>query len=228
MKKFNLILAILFLVSLSANAQWKKVRVGVNAGVNIPVTELANVYSIAPSAEFNFGYRITPSTELLLTTSYGKSDFRTENLNDDIHQLDEYAGVTEQWTMTVIPITAGIRYMFDPITPKIIPYGTAELGAYLLDFNKRLGGDIKLTGSVITKIDATKESDVGFGLALGVGTFFEVAPRVSLDVVVKFNFVKADFVKDYLVTKDTLAPVNVAGISTGMFLTTRAVINIRL
>ncbi len=227
MKRLILIIAIIFSVSLCANSQ-SKIRLGVNGGVNIPVTELANVYSIAPSAEFNFGYRITPTTEFLFTTSYGKSEFRTENLNDDIHQLDAYASVTENWYMSVIPITAGIRYMFDPVTPKIVPYGTAELGAYILDFDKRLGGNIKLTGSTITQIDATKESAVGFGLALGVGTFFEVTPRISVDVVVKFNFVKADFVKDYLVSKDTLNPVNVAGISTGMYLTTRAGINFRL
>ena len=57
---------------------------------------------------------------------------------------------------------------------------------------------------------------------------FEITPRVSVDVIVKYNFVKADFVKDYTITKDTLAPVNVAGISTGMYLTTRAGINVKL
>lgn len=227
MKKTILAAAIFFIFSLNANSQYK-MRIGVNGGFSLPVTELANVYSISPSGEFNFGYKISPTTEFLLSSSFSKFDFRTENLNDDIRQLDAKASVTEQWTLTSIPVTAGIRYKFDNIGTKITPYGTAEVGAYFLNFDKRLGGDIKLTGSTITKIDASKESAVGFGMALGIGTFIEVTPRISVDVVIKYNFVKADFVKDYLITKDTLNPVNVAGINTGMYLTTRAGINFRL
>lgn len=227
MKKVFLTIVIVFTFSLSVNSQWKG-SVGVNGGFSLPVTELANVYSISPSGEINFGYKITPTTEFLLSSSYSKFDFRTQNLNDDIRQLDAKAEVTEQWTLTAIPITAGIRYKFDKIGTKITPYGTAEVGAYILDFDKRLGGDIKLTGSVITKMDASKESAVGFGMSLGIGTLIEVTPRLSVDVVIKYNFVKADFVKDYLITKDTLNPVNVAGISTGMYLTTRAGLNFRL
>ncbi len=227
MKKIILIIAVLFAINFSVNAQ-TKISLGVNGGFGIPVTELANVYKLTPSGEFNAGYRITPELELLLTTGYSSFEFRNENLNDDIHQLDINANMNEKWKTTVIPITAGIRYKFDPITKSITPYGTMEVGAYILDFDKRLGGDIILTGSNITKLDARKESAVGFGLALGVGTFFAITPRISVDVAVKYNFVKAEFVQDYLITKDTLNPVNVAGINTGMFLTTRVGINVRL
>jgi len=227
MKKVILIIAIILAINLNVNSQ-SKISLGVNGGLGIPVTELANVYKITPSAEINAGYRITPDAELILTSSFSSFKFRNENLNDDIHLLDGNANMNEEWTATVIPITAGIRYKFDPVNKNIFPYGTAELGAYITNFNKRLGGNIILTGSNITSNQSTKESQVGFGLALGVGTFVNITPRVSLDVSVKYNFVKTDFIKDYVITKDTLAPVNVVGISTGMFLTTRVGINVKL
>ncbi|MFA7359691.1 MAG: outer membrane beta-barrel protein [Candidatus Kapaibacterium sp.] len=223
MKKTILVIAILAAFFASGNAQYKyKVSVGINAGYSIPVTELANVYKPDFSGEFNVGYVLTPELELLLTTGYSKFTFRNENLNDDLAQLSPTTTMNDVWTSSIIPITAGIRYKFDKITPTIVPYGTAELGAYITNFDKRLGGSIVITGSQITSNSSSKESQTGFGLSLGVGTFFEVTPRLSVDVVVKYNFVKSDFVKDYTITKDTLAPVNVAGISTGMYLTTRA------
>lgn len=227
MRKVILIIAIIFAINMNVNSQ-SKISLGINGGLSIPVTELANVYKTTPSSEFNAGYRITPEIELILTSSYSSFKFRNENLNDDIHQLDANANMNEEWTATVIPITAGIRYQFDPINKKIFPYGTVEVGAYITDFNKRLGGNIFLTGSNISSNPSSKETQVGFGLALGFGTFFNVTQRVSVDVSVKYNFVKSDFVKDYTITKDTLVPVNVAGISTGMFLTTRVGINVKL
>ncbi len=223
MKKTFLVIAILAAFVTSGYAQYKyKVSVGINAGYSIPVTELANVYKPDFSGELNVGYVLTPEIELLLTTGYSKFTFRNENLNDDLAQLSPTTTMNDVWTSSIIPITAGIRYKFDKITQTIVPYGTAELGAYITNFDKRLGGSIIITGSQITTMSASKESQTGFGLALGVGTFFEVTPRLSVDVVVKYNFIKSDFVKDYTITKDTLAPVNVAGISTGMYLTTRA------
>ncbi|MCX6157272.1 MAG: outer membrane beta-barrel protein [Ignavibacteriota bacterium] len=227
MKKVILAIAIIFAATVNINAQ-SKISLGVNVGFSLPVTELANVYGMTPSAEFNAGYRITPDVELLLTAGYSNFKFRNESLNDDIHQLDYNANMNEEWTATVIPITAGVRYKFDQITKHVIPYGTAEVGAYITNFNKLLGGSINLTGSNITYNSSSKESQAGFGLALGIGTMFEITPRISVDVIVKYNFVKTDFVKDYTITKDTLTAVNVAGISTGMFLTTRAGINIKL
>jgi opacity protein-like surface antigen len=227
MKKVILTIALLFIVIVNINAQ-SKISLGVNGGLTLPVTELANVYRMTPSGEFNAGYRIMPDLELLLTVGYSNFKFRNESLNDDIHQLDYNANMNEEWTATVIPVTAGVRYKFDQITKHVIPYGTAEVGAYITNFNKRLGGSINLTGSNISYNSSAKESQAGFGLALGIGTMFEITPRVSIDVVVKYNFVKTDFVKDYIVTKDTLTAVNVAGISTGMYLTTRAGINIKL
>ncbi len=228
MKKIFLIITILAVFASSGYAQHKyKVSLGINAGYSIPVTELANVYKPDFSGEFNVGYVLTPEIELLLTTGYSKFTFRNENLNDDLAQLSPTTTMNDVWTSSIIPITAGIRYKFDKITQTIVPYGTAELGAYITNFDKRLGGNIIISGSQITSNSAVKESQTGFGLSLGVGTFFEVSPRLSVDVVVKYNFVKSDFVKDYTITKDTLAPVNVAGISTGMYLTTRAGITYR-
>jgi opacity protein-like surface antigen len=227
MKKVILIIAAIIAINVSVNAQ-SKINLGINGGLSIPVTEFGRVYNIAPSVEINAGYRILPDMDLLLTAGYSNLKYRNENLNDDIHLLDANANMNESWTAMVIPVTAGIRYQFDPISKKIIPYGTAELGAFYTSFDKRLGGNIVLTGSNITSIAATKESQLGVGLVLGIGAFFNITPRVSVDVSVKYNFVKTDFVKDYVITKDTLAPVNVLGISTGMFLTTRVGINVKL
>ena len=221
MKK--LIKTVLFLSAFCSStfAQYK-FSLGVNAGYSIPVTELANVYKAAFSAEVNGSYMLNKEIDFLVTSGYNKFEFRNENLNDDLNQLSPSATMNDIWTASVIPITAGIRYKFDQITRTITPYGTAELGVYLTSFDKRLGGDIVITGNTVTSLPAAKESQTGFGLALGIGTMFEVTPRLSVDVVVKYNFVKSDFVKDYTITKDTLAPLNVAGISTGMYLTTRA------
>lgn len=227
MKKVILIITIIVLTFLNVNAQ-KKFSLGINGGLSIPVTELANVYKMAPSGEFNAGYRITPDVELLLTAGYSKLNFRNQSLNDDLHQFSFNYNMDDAWTTTIIPITAGIRYRFDQITKKVIPYGTAEVGAYLVNSDKLLGGTINLSGASTINMSAAKESQTGFGLSLGIGTMFEVTPRISVDVVVKYNFVKVDFVKDYTITKDTLVPSNVAGISTGMYLTTRAGINVKL
>lgn len=227
MKKAILTIAILFALIINVNAQ-NKFSLGVNGGLSIPVTELANVYKITPSAEFNMGYRISPDIELLLTAGYSKFNFRNESLNDDLHQFGFNYNMNDAWSTTVIPVTAGIRYKFDPITKTILPYGTAEIGAYFTNSDKLLGGTINLSGTNTVTLSATKESQVGLGLALGVGTYFELSKRISLDVAVKYNFVKADFVKDYVITKDTLVPSNVAGINTGMYLTTRAGISIKL
>lgn len=227
MKKVVLTLIITFAVIVNLSAQ-TKLSIGVNGGLSLPVTELANVYKMTPSGEFNAGYKLTPDVDLLLTAGYSSFSFRNESLNDDIHQLDYNANMNEDWTASVIPVTAGVRYKFDKVNKNIMPYGTAELGLYITNFNKRLGGSINLTGSNITYNSSAKESQTGFGLALGIGSMFEITPRISVDVVVKYNFVKTDFVKDYTIAKDTLVPVNVAGISTGMFLTTRAGINIKL
>lgn len=221
MKKYILILIFISAFCGITNAQYKY-GIGVNAGYSIPVTELANVYKPAFSGEFNASYTLTKEIELLLTAGFNKFEFRNENLNDDLNQLSPATTMNDIWTASVIPFTAGIRYKFDPISSTIVPYGTAELGVYLTNFDKRLEGSIVITGTSITSMSSAKESQTGFGLALGVGTQFEVTPRLSVDVVVKYNFVKSDFVKDYTITKDTLAPLNVAGISTGMFLTTRA------
>ncbi len=226
MKKVILTLVIIFAVFIQLNAQ-PKMSVGLNGGLSLPVTELANVYKMTPSGEFNAGYRINPEIELLLTAGYSNFKFRNESLNDDIHQLDYNSNMNEEWKMSVIPVTAGVRYHFDKINKNIVPYGTAELGAYIVNFDKLLGGSINISGSNFS-YNSAKETKTGFGLALGIGTMFEITPRVSVDVIVKYNFVKADFVKDYTITKDTLAPVNVAGISTGMYLTTRAGINVKL
>lgn len=227
MKKIILIIAVLSALTINVNAQ-SKISLGVNGGLSIPITELGRVYNVAPSVEINAGYRLLPEMDLLLTAGYSNFKYRNENLNDDIHIIDKNANMNETWTAMVIPVTAGIRYQFDPISKKVFPYGTLELSAYYSSFDKRLGGNIVLTGSNITTLSATKESQLGAGLVLGIGTFYNITPRVSLDVSVKYNFVKTDFVKDYVITKDTIAPVNVLGISTGMFLTTRVGINVKL
>lgn len=227
MNKVILTIVFIFSIAVNINAQ-PKISLGVNGGFSLPVTELANVYKMTPSVEFNAGYRITRDIELLLTAGYSNFTFRNASLNDDIHQLDYNANMNDNWTMSVLPLTAGVRYKFDQITKNVIPYGTAEVGAYITSFNKRLGGTINLTGSNISYNSSAKETQTGFGLSMGIGTMFEITPRISLDVLVKYNFVKTDFVKDYIVTKDTLTAVNVAGINTGMFLTTRAGINIKL
>ncbi len=227
MKRIILVLAVLLAININANGQ-SKISLGLNGGLSIPVSELKNVYKLAPSGELNFGYKISPEIELLFTTGYNSYNFKNEYLNDDIYQLDLKAKMNEAWTMMAIPVTAGIRYKFDPVNEKILPYGTAEIGAYFANFDKRLGGSIILTGSNITTNTSLKESQVGLGLAIGIGTFIAITPKISLDVVIKYNFVKADFVKDYTITKDTLAPLNVAGINTGMFVTTRVGINFKL
>jgi opacity protein-like surface antigen len=227
MKKVILIIAAIIAININVNAQ-SKISLGVNGGLSIPVTELGRVYSITPSAEINAGYRLLPDMDLILTAGYSNFKYRNENLNDDIHTIDKNANMNEAWTAMVIPVTAGIRYQFDPISKKVFPYGTAELGAFYSSFDKRLGGSIVLTGSNITTLAATKESQLGVGLVLGIGTFFNITPRISVDVSVKYNFVKTDFIKDYVITKDTLVPYNVAGISTGMYLTTRVGINVKL
>ena len=223
MKKTILIIVIFAAFVSTGNAQKKhKLSIGLNAGFSIPVTELANVYSPVPSGEFNIGYILNKEIELFIATGYSNFQFRNENLNDDLAQLSPTTTMNDIWTASIIPITAGIRYRFDPISKSIIPYGTGEIGAYITNFDKQLGGNIVITGSQITSNSAAKESQVGYGLALGIGTEFEVTPALSVDVIIKFNYVKSDFVKDYTITKDTLNPVNVAGISTGMYLTTRA------
>lgn len=177
MKKLSIILLILAFVSTVTFAQDKKMGVSVQGALVLPMGDFGDVAEMGFGGTGTFLYNLNKN--LSITGTVGYISFSGK---DDIG-LDDYS-------FSMIPILAGVRYYFTP--DKFKPYVSGQLGIYSTSVSYTMPsytiGGVTFGGG---EVDA---SDSEFGFAFGGGFLMPLGTSMNLDVNAAYNIVSdADF-----------------------------------
>lgn len=211
MKKGIFIFALMLLTAFSGSNAQTPLSIGANVGINSPMSEFSDVYKSGFSGEAVLLYSTpAPGLDISLTIGYNSFSFKNDYFTDLVKTKLPTTGVdgfNPDWTATDIPVMVGGRFEFP--AGGFSPYVTGEIGLHFMSFSDRFNGTrIIGTTSDPYKInnlnDATESaSETGFGFALGGGFLIPFAPKISLDIGVKYNYGGLVFSKQFEVFRNS-------------------------
>lgn len=162
-----LVLAMLFAPVVNSNAQ--NMRGGVQVSLAMPMGTFGDVHATGFGAMGTFYYGLNPQIDLT-----GTIGFLTFGAASDIPEGFDYS-------LNFIPVVVGGRYNF-VTSGEFKPYAGAELGLHF--------GSASVTVDMgpFGKID-TDESTSDFSFAPLAGFYYNIGPKLQLDVNVKMNII---------------------------------------
>jgi len=191
MKKIKVLVVLVFALVFLTNVQSQTpLKLNLTGGANIPMGDFKNIYKAGVSVEAG-GFYSLPMTGIDLTLTLGYNGFTYKNeYFTNLVQTTLGVGVSgfaPSWTATDIPIMVGAKYNFP--AKGVSPYIWGEVGLHMLSFKDRLIGRMIGNSSNPTTINITTEqgSETAFGYAIGAGVTIPVAPKIGIDVNVKYN-----------------------------------------
>ncbi|MDB4936536.1 MAG: hypothetical protein JWP87_3508 [Labilithrix sp.] len=138
----------------------KKIGIGVEAQVLIPIGDLGDVSGPLIGPLVRFGYRVTPPLELTVRTGY-------------LFGLSKELSANVSTSLSIIPIWAGARYFF--MEPQAGLYGAAEIALNLGTQKVDFGG---ISGS-------TGFTRLGFN----VGAGYVISKELPIDIRAQFSMI---------------------------------------
>jgi opacity protein-like surface antigen len=222
---FTVIISILF-TSVNLYSQDRKVTLGL--GANLPMGDFGNSYKAGPSAQLGFVFLSLPilPVDLSISAEYNTFSYKNEYFTDQFKtNLGVTAsGFTPDWKATDFSIMLGGRVKLPGLI--LNPYGEAQVGVHIMNFNQRLTGQINTSSSDPSNISlagATESvSETGFGTAIGLGTEISIIPKLTIDLGVKYNYAAVTFSKGYTVFRNTNSQYSSPEMKNVSFITARA------
>lgn len=151
------------------DADSKRLGVGLDALLLIPVGRLSDATGVLIGPLLRVGYRITPRVELGLRAGFLFGFNRGQTADD---------GTTYATSQTLIPIWLGGRYFF--MRPNAGLYARAEVGLNLLQGHFHADGDPLGDTSSLEKVHARFGFDVGAGYVL--------SEKLPIDIHAQFTY----------------------------------------
>lgn len=176
MKKLAVLLSLLVMfAAFNANAQDKKMTVGITPGVVLPIGDMKDVAKMGFGASLNFGYYFTENIQAGLSAGYIMFGEKKYDL-----------GITTvKSNVKFMPIMATGSYYFIVDKP-IKPYGTIGFGMTMWKTEAKAGG-------ITAKDDGSKLS-----WAVGAGADYSLNDNMNLNLNVKYNSVMEDPALNYI------------------------------
>ncbi len=168
MKKLFAIISVL-LIAVSLNAQGK-FAVSVNGDVALPMGTFGDAYKMGFGGLVAGIYNATENIQVTLKSGY----------------LTWTGEVNDNMKFNSVPAMVGARYVAGK--GKLKPYGAAELGLHFLSMDIVTPSFTNpLTGQTIGGTRSESTSEFGFGF--GGGTYYEVSPKIDLELNAQYNII---------------------------------------
>ncbi|MDR3706142.1 MAG: porin family protein [Paludibacteraceae bacterium] len=174
--KFSAIAAMFLFSSLAANAQ---IKVGINAGAQLPMGDFKDLSKTGFGGGLSGKYMLNPNMGVGLNLGYYAFDGKdqTAELSTASDTSTASAGKTK---VTIIPITANFTYYFGEGALK--PYAGIDLGASIM----KMKNDVFGLDSTTTK----------FSFAPVIGVQYSFNESLALDLNVKYNCIVGGIEKE--------------------------------
>lgn len=172
MKKLAVLLSLLVMfAAFNANAQDKKMTVGITPSIVLPMGDFSDISKMGFGGSVNFGYFFTENIQAGLSAGY-------------LMFGEKEIGVVKS-NVSFMPIMATGSYYFMVDKP-IKPYGTIGFGMTMWKTEAKAGG-------VTFKDDGSKLS-----WAVGAGADYSLNDNMNLNLNVKYNSVMEDPALNYI------------------------------
>ncbi len=149
-----------------------KLSLGIDAGIASPSGDFGDIYESGFGARISGHYPLSKSFNLFASAGYYTWSFKEDYFEES------NPGSNVDASLANIPLVAGFNYFI--LNGKFRPYLTIEVGLHLLSFDQPTVSE----GIEVTYSDLS-ESVGGWGI--GAGFLYELSPKLSLDVLAKFN-----------------------------------------
>lgn len=175
MKKIITIISVL-LIAVSLNAQGK-FAISVNGDVALPMGTFGDL------AKTGFGglvagvYDATPNIQVTLKSGYLTWSTKSSAASSVV---PANANVSDG-SYTDIPVLVGARYVAGK--GKLKPYGAAELGMHFQSV------DVPSVTVAGFTVGGGTSSTSNFGFGFGGGTYYEVSPKIDLELNAQYNII---------------------------------------
>ena len=169
MKKIFVTVLLVAGIAFTSNAQTKKMAVGADFVVSIPIGGLSDGANVGFGGLGSFEYALMP--QLVGIGQVGYISYGTKSANLSFH---------------TIPIVVGAKYFF---TPGVGFYGISQLGIAI--FSSSVEIPISYFGYTVGGGSASSSS-AEFSFAVGAGYEMPVSPQVDLDFSALFNLITGD------------------------------------
>lgn len=234
MKRIKVIFAVVLTFVFLSNAfPQTPIKLNLTGGVNTPLRDFAEQYKTGFSIEGGVFYSIPKApVDLTFTAGYNSFTYKNEYFTNLVTTKlgVGVANFNPSWSATDIPIMVGVKYNVPAVG--FSPYVWGEAGLHLLSFKDRLTGKITGNTSNPTTLSYSNNvesgSETAFGYAIGAGVTIPIAPKIGLDVNVKYNGNSAIYSKAFEVFRNSNSNFTNPEMKNMSFVTARAGILITL
>ncbi len=178
MKKFIAALTILISLSSLSIAQSGNMAVGFNGTMSIPIGDFNDIAKMGFGASGSFFFKLSDSFEATGTLGF-------ISWGGDKLELTNTSSSSVSGSFTTIPVLVGGRYIMDGET--FLPYVSGELGFHIFS-----SGDQKVEINDIVVANQKGETNLYFGLGLGVGAIYEVSREIRFDGGLQYNSISGE------------------------------------
>jgi hypothetical protein len=159
----------------------------VSAGVMMPAASLDTYYK--PGLAINLGFSMTGGEDIRYHLGFGyyRTGLDNQALNDD-ENSNPYGGqYSVGGAVSTFPIVIGLKLVSS--RPETRPYGILEAGVYL---NRKAfdGGTYTYPDGTLIQVPSSSSFRVEPGVNLGVGLLVPLDEKKSLDVALRYHYVK--------------------------------------
>lgn len=234
MKNLRLFLAAaIVIIFVSGVYSQTPIKLNLTGGAGLPVAAFSDMYKTGFSIEGGVFYSIPMvPVDLTLTAGYNQFTYKNEYFTNLVTTklAVGVTGFNPSWNATDIPLMVGAKYNI-PVKG-VSPYVWSEIGVHFLSFKERLTGRVIGNSSNPTEFSlngATESgSETAFGYSIGAGLTIPLAPKIGIDINVKFNGNTGIYAKTFEVFRNSNSKFTNPEMKNIGYMTTRAGILITL
>jgi hypothetical protein len=159
----------------------------VSAGVMMPAASLDTYYK--PGLAINLGFSMTGGEDIRYHLGFGyyRTGLDNQALNDDPNSNPGGGRYEVGGAVSTFPIVVGLTLVSSK--PEVKPYGVVEAGIFL-NQKKFDGGTYTYPDGVLIQVPSGSSFRVEPGLSLGAGMLVPLDAKKSLDVALRYHYVK--------------------------------------
>lgn len=182
-----LLLPLLFALSAVLAVAQTGYTTDVSAGVILPTASFGTYYKTGLAVNLGFSMSGGEDMRYHLGFGYYRTGLDGQALNDDPDSNPNGGQYSVDGAVSAFPVLIGIT-LVSP-TPETRPYGILEAGVYL--YSKKFdGGSYTYPDGTLIQVSSSSSFRVEPGVNLGVGLLVPLDTTKSLDVALRYHYVK--------------------------------------